>query len=144
MNRKKKAAMALIICTLFLFTVLFMTNTTIPVTSQLSTGQKTDYLQMKNALNDPIFQINGRYYNITWFQIQNETVNVTIEGNLTGPPETNLTISWNSLNSSVAMPFTTSNVTTYFNGIQLWISYISEDSLPALRVELRNGTIVNS
>ncbi|MEM3586209.1 MAG: hypothetical protein QXO71_02710, partial [Candidatus Jordarchaeaceae archaeon] len=142
MNSRKKAAMALVLCTLFLCTVLFMTNNNIPAVSPLPTGQKTEYSQLKNALSDPTFQINARYYNITWFQIQNETVNVTVEGNLTGPPESNLTISWNNLNSSVAMPFTTSNVTTYFNGVQLWISY--NGTPPELRVELRKGISINS
>lgn len=142
MNGKKKAAIAFIICTLFLCTVLFMTNTAIPMTVSLPTSQKMDYPQLKGALTDPTFQINGRYYNVTWFQIKNETVNVTIEGNATGPPESNLTISWNGSNSSVAMPFTTSNVTTYFNGVQIWINYTG--SPPELRAELRKGVRVGS
>jgi len=134
--------MALVLCILFLCTMLFILTTTTPITSPLATGQKTDYPQLKDAITDPTIQINGRYYNITLVQIQNETVNVTIEGNLTGPPESNLSISWNTWNSSVAMPFTTSNVTTYFNGVQLWIAY--SGGSPVLRVELRNGTQVNS
>jgi hypothetical protein len=142
MKSKRKAAMALALCILFLCTMLFILTTTPPITSPLASGQKTDYSLLKDAVNDPTVQINGRYYNITWFQIQNETVNVTIEGNLTGPPESNLTISWNTWNSSVAMPFNTSSVTTYFNGVQLWISY--SGGSPVLRVELRNGTQVNS
>lgn len=142
MKSRKKAAMALVLCILFLCAMLFILTTNMPITSSMTTGQKIDYSQLKDGVTDPIFQINGRYYQITWFQIQNETVNVTIEGNLTGPPESNLTISWNTMNSSVAMPFTTSNVTTYFNGVQLWISY--SGGSPVLRVELRNGTQVNS
>lgn len=100
--------------------------------------------QLKGTTNDPTIQINGAYYNVTWFQITNKTASDTIEGNLTGPPENNLNISWNdNLNSSVAMPFSTSNVTTYFNGVQLWIGY-NNTSPPDFRVELRNGTLIGS
>ncbi len=143
MTSKKKAAVALLFCTLFICTMFLILTTTPPMTTMYNTGQEDNLFQSKNGSIDPMIQINGMYYNLTWFEINNETVNETIEGNLTGPPENYLNISWNlSVNSSVAMSFNTTNVTTYFNGVQLWISY--NNAPPDLRVELRNGTQISS
>ncbi|MGQ9719740.1 MAG: hypothetical protein ACUVXA_00255 [Candidatus Jordarchaeum sp.] len=140
MRHKKKAAVALTFCILFICTI-FLISTTLPIISTFPKSPEALSFQSKDTSIDPTIQINGIYYNLTWFQIT-ETVIDIIEGNLTGPPGQYLKISWNdNSNRSVAMSFNTT-VTTYFNGIQLWIGY--NNTPPDLRVELRNGTKIGT
>ncbi len=142
MKSKKKATVALLICTLFICTMFLIFTTTIPITSTSTIGQEAYSFQSKDTSIDPTILINGMYYNITWFEVNNETVTEIIENSSFGTP-LYLNISWNNYaNRSVVMSFSTTNVTTYFNGVQLFIGY--NGTPPDLRVELRNGTLVGT
>ncbi len=140
MENRKKASAILIICViLFLTTALIVTNT-IPLTLPPS---QNNSLQLKENGTYATIQINGIYYNVTWFEISNEIINQTIENSVVGTNTYYLNITWNNyVNRSVVMSFNTTNDTIYFNGVQLYIGY--NNSPPALRVELRNGTQQNS
>ncbi|MFB0560391.1 MAG: hypothetical protein ACETWM_03990 [Candidatus Lokiarchaeia archaeon] len=142
MKSRKKATVALLFCTLFICTIFLIFTTTVPITSTSTTGQEAYSFQSKDTSMDPTILINGMYYNITWFEINNETVTEIIENSSIGSP-LYLNISWNNdLNRSVAMSFNTTDDIIYFNGVQLYIGYNSTP--PDLRVELRNGTEVDS
>jgi biopolymer transport protein ExbD len=138
-NRKKASAILIICIILFLTTALIVTNT-IPLTPP---PNQNNSLQLKENGTYATIQINGTYYNVTWFEISNETMNQTIEDSVVGTNPHYLNITWNNyVNRSVVMSFNTTNDTIYFNGVQLYIGY--NNSPPALRVELRNGTQQNS
>ncbi|MBS7280223.1 MAG: hypothetical protein KIH09_10370 [Candidatus Freyarchaeota archaeon] len=140
MKNRKKATAALILCTLLFFTTAVILTNMIPLA--LPHSQNNSPQLKENGANATV-QINGIYYNVTWFEISNETINQTIEDSIVGTNIYGLNVSWNNyVNRSVAMSFNTTNDTVYFNGVQLYIGY--NNSPPALRVELRNGTLESS
>ncbi len=140
MKNRKKATVALILCAILFFTTAVTLTNMIPLA--LPTSQNNPPPPKENGAY-AIIQINGIYYNVTWFEINNETMNQTIEDSIVGTNNYSLNVSWNNnVNCSVAMSFNTTNDTIYFNGVQLYIGY--NNSPPALRVELRNGTQENS
>ncbi|MEM2984399.1 MAG: hypothetical protein QXL24_04210, partial [Candidatus Jordarchaeaceae archaeon] len=81
MEKRKKATAALILCTLLFFTTAIILTNMIPLA--LPPSQNNSPQPKENGAYATV-QINGVYYNVTWFEISNETINQTIEDSIVG------------------------------------------------------------
>ncbi|MHA1645113.1 MAG: hypothetical protein ACTSV0_08785, partial [Candidatus Freyarchaeota archaeon] len=88
---------------------------------------------------DPTIILNGFNYTCTNFSTS-ETAWRVIEDNDNGVPAyCNVTWTPSDSNRSIAMSFNTSNVETFFNGVELYIKRVDGTSIPDLTVELWEG-----
>ena len=137
MKTRKKTITA-VFCVLLIF-LAFVTLTTPQLPLIAQNTQKSYAGQTVKNTYDPTIILNGFNYTYTSFKT-NETAWVVIEDNDNGT-EAYYNVTWTSggLNRSIAMSFNTSNVETFFNGVELYIKRAASTPIPDLTVELWEG-----